>query len=590
MSSRPRIRFDRYLPLRSLRGGMGVVELCADMAGKQPVALKTFLPELLADARAREQFLQEASVWVQIGSHPHVVTAHIVRRDGEQVYVVCEYVAPPDGIATPSLRGWLGRPLAAEQALDLALGIARGMRWATERVPGLVHRDLKPENVLVGRDRRAKVSDFGLALLRGQKASGLAGTPAYMAPEQWSGAADVRADVYAWGLILLEMLSGSTGIAGRSMAELAASHRAGHAFQLAASSGLPPSLQPIVASAVYVDPARRFASWDALEQALLTAWPHVSRSAPPVLPAPAEASRQARILETWSHAALADALVDLGQLADATQGYRMVLDRARDLAEPSLTAAGLGNLGQVLLASGDLNGASEALEASLAIKRQLGDRLGEGNTLSNRGNLRVRQDRVPEALDDFARAASLFIELGQERRAATARFNMVPALARLGRVDEAKAIGAECREVFKKLGDLRGQGAVLGTLGQIQRRAGDLAGALECSNRALECFRQVADKLAEGRELSFLGHTLRALGRMPEALDAFQRSMELGEECGDALLVGSACHALAEMTPPLPQFVTIGRLHAERAAAAYRRAGREDLARDSEEIGKRFGR
>jgi len=455
-------------------------------------------------------------------------------------------------------------------------------------VPGLVHRDLKPENVLVGRDRRAKVSDFGLALVRGRDATALSGTPSYMAPEQWKGVADVRSDVYAWGLILLEMIAGSTGISGRSLAELEAAHRGGRAASFAAGGAVPPALTPLVLGAVSVDPAQRFASWDSIERALLAAWPSLSRSAPPVLPPAQEASRQARILETWSHCALSDALVELGQLEDAKNGYRLVLERARELNEPSLEAAALGNLGPALGALGDLNGAFEALEASLTIKRRLGDRFGEANTLGNRGNLHVRQNRIPEALDDYAQAARIFGELGQQHRAARARFNMVPALVRLNRIPEASAIGDECLAVFRAVGDLRGQGGVLGTLGQIRRRAGNLEEALDCSKRALECFRAVADKLAEARELSIQGHTLRAMKRMPEALDAFQLSARLAEECGDQLLLGSAFHALAEMTPPLPKFAALGRTNAERAAAAYRRAGRQDLARDSDELGKRF--
>lgn len=563
---------------------MGVVHLCADLAERRPVALKTFRPELLSDVEAREQFLAEASVWMRVGAHPHVVAARMVRRDGDQVYVVCDFVAAPEGLGGAALRGWLGAPLEPELALDFALGIARGMQWASARVVGLVHRDLKPENVLVGRDRRARVTDFGLALVRGGEQGGVCGTPSYMAPEQWSGYADVRSDVYAFGLILLEMLTGSTGVRGSSFGELGAAHRAGAARHFAAQARLPDAVRPLVEGSVSADPALRPPSWDVVEDALRRIWPHLSSRPVPVLPEPAALSWTEQVLEGWSHNALANALSDLGQLRDAQDGYRAVLEKARQLGDEPLQAAALGNLGQALVATAELDPAMEALEASLAIKRRLGDRLGEANSTSTRGSVWARMNRPAEALADYERAASLFAELGREREQAVVRSNMVPVLAGVGRADEALAMARACRDTFRALGDRRGEGAALGSMGQILRRNGALDEALACSEQALECFRGAADRLAEARELSFQGHTLRAMKKMPEAIDRFRESAKLGEELGDKLLVGSAYFALAQMTPPVESFKALGHTNARLAAQAYREAGRADLAADAEAL------
>lgn len=587
----PELRFDRYLPLRAFQGGMGVVELCADMAERRPIALKTFLPELVRDALAREQFVREATIWMQVGAHPHVVTAHMVRRDGERVYVVCEFVAPAEGISGSSLRAWTRAPLHPQRALEFALGIARGMRWACERAPGLVHRDLKPENVLVGNDLRAKVTDFGLASLKGQ-ASGVCGTPAYMPPEQWHGVADVRSDIYAFGLILLELLTGSTGVNGRSMPELALAHQRGaaveHARAQAQAGRVPPQLAPLLDAALALDPSQRPASWADVEEALLAAWPALVGSAPPELPPPAEATRQQQVLEAWSHNALANALMDLGHLRDALDGLRAVHARARQLGDAALEAAAANNLAQTLIATGDTDAALPLLESSLTIKRALGDRFGEARSLTNRGNALVRKGHAAEALADFERAANSFAELGHARELAAARFNMVFVLGKLGRVDEAIAIACECADRFQSLDDRRGEGVALGSLGQLLRRAGKLEEALQSSERAVQCFKSAADRLGEARELSFQGHTLRVMKRMPDALDRFQASAKLAEELGDQLLLGSACFALAELTPPLPQFSALGRHQAERAATAYRAAGRDDLAADADRLAQRF--
>jgi serine/threonine protein kinase len=568
---------------------MGVVHLCADFAERRAVALKTFRPELLADGPAREQFVHEASVWMSIGAHPHVVEAKMVRRDGDRVYVVSEFIAAHEGVSGASLRDWLGSPLAPDLALDFALGIAHGMLWATSRVPGLVHRDLKPENVLVGRDRRARVTDFGLALMRGRGEQGVCGTPGYMAPEQWAGYADERSDIYAFGLILLEMLSGATGVQATRLSDFPEVHQSGAAERFAMQAPLPPALAPFVCSLVAADPARRPVSWAWVEHYLAQLWPAVTQAPFPTLPTPEIASWAQRVLEGWSRNALAGALLDLGHLGDAADGYRFVLNLARELGDAPLEAAALGNLGNAQVAMGDLDAAFESLEASLVIKRRLGDRLGEANSLTNRGLARARRNQPSEALADFETASQILFALGKPREVATVRSNMVPVLAQLGRVDEALAVASSCSEAFRAAGDRRGEGAALGSMGQLLRKKGALQEALDCSKRALECFRASADRLGEGRELSFQGHTYRAMKKMVEALDCFTASAKLAEETGDKLLEGSAYFALAQMTPPMEQFKRAGRTNALLAAQAYRQAGREDLAADADRLAKSFG-
>src|SRR5512136_103484 len=157
---------------RPLMGGMGIVYLCLDHQTQRPVALKTFRPEYLPDRAARDRFLREGTTWVNLGTHPHIVRCYNVLHLDPVVFLVLELVAKEQGREDASLRSWLapGRPLPLDQALLFALQIARGMKHATDVIPGFVHRDLKPENILVGADRlanananRVRVTDFGLA-------------------------------------------------------------------------------------------------------------------------------------------------------------------------------------------------------------------------------------------------------------------------------------------------------------------------------------------------------------------------------------------------------------------------------------------
>jgi len=463
------------------------------------------------------------------------------------------------------------------------------MLWATSRVPGLVHRDLKPENVLVGRDYRARVTDFGLVSLRGSGASGACGTPAYMAPEQWDGLADVRSDLYAFGLIVLELLTGSTGVRGSSVSELEAAHRAGAALHHAQTSPLLPlSLRTLLLSAVQPDPSHRPPDWHVIEDVLGQAWAHETGSPPPALPPAADEPRERRILDGWSNNALANALSDLGHLGEAVDGYRAVVLSARKEGDAALEAAALGNLGQTLVATGDLEEALKAIDASLVLKRASGDVLGEANSLNNRGNLLARRNRPLDALADYDAAAALLGSLGRTADQAAARFNTVPVLAQLGRGAQALEAARECRSAFRAAGDLRAEGAALGTIGQILRRKGAHDESYRCSQEAIECFRAAADRLGEARELSFQGHTLRAMNRMAESLERFQLSLRLSNEIGDKLLTASNLYALAQMTPQLPQFASLGREYAQLAAAVYREVGREDLASDADALAAQF--
>lgn len=586
MSQRPALILDRYLPLKAFRGGMGVVHLCGDMVERRAVAVKTFLPHLLSDAAIREQFVREASTWLQIGEHPHVVTARMVRRDDEQVYVICDLVAPPEDATSAALRSWLGRPLAPFPVFDFALGIVRGMRWATSRIPGLVHRDLKPENILVGRDRRARVTDFGLARRAGEGGS-IAGTPAYMAPEQFTGSVDPRSDIYAFGLIFLEMLTGSTGIPrGATIGSIRLAHESGVAQQRAAK--LPEPLRAIAFGCLHMDPAARPASWAELEDMVLAAWDEVLVKPPPQLPEPAAASAEAQELVLWSELSLANALLDLGATRDAIQGYTAVLGRARAAGAEALEAAALGGLGQTHTIRGEMGQAFANIDASLAIRRKRGDRLGEAKTLTNRGNALARSAKLDDARADHERAASIFFELGSQDEYVHARFNVVPVLLQQKRLDDAIDGARWCRDAFRERGDVRGEAMALGTLGQALRHSGSLEPSLEASVEALACFEKIADRVGQARELSLQGTVLRALGKNYDALGVLTRSLALAEEVGDRYLVGVVSYSLAQMTPNLAPVNALGRQYAASAAAAYRAVGRDELARDADALVAKF--
>lgn len=195
----------RYEVLAIHRGSMGVVYGTFDHETQMPRALKTLQERFFSKRKLRDLFSEEASAWVKLGKHPYIVRAYLVEKYEGRPYVITEYIRGEVGMGG-DLLAWLGhRRLTLKLAVEMALQVAQGMQHAVRTIPGFIHRDLKPANILVDNRARAMVTDFGLVCATEVEA----GTPAYMAPELWSGETPAtRTDIYAFGCILYEMLTG----------------------------------------------------------------------------------------------------------------------------------------------------------------------------------------------------------------------------------------------------------------------------------------------------------------------------------------------------------------------------------------------
>jgi len=194
------------------RGGMGRVYLATDARLGRQVAIKALAPHLTRDPTHRERLRREARAAAAL-THPGICAVYALEEFDGDLFIVTELI---DG---PTLRAEISsgqRPTPSE-ILRTARDISSALAEAHAR--GVVHRDLKPENIMRGRDGRLKILDFGLARfdsLGGAGASAfvtqpgiMIGTPAYMAPEQLNGGpADARADVFAFGAVLYEYISG----------------------------------------------------------------------------------------------------------------------------------------------------------------------------------------------------------------------------------------------------------------------------------------------------------------------------------------------------------------------------------------------
>ncbi len=214
-------RVGRFAIQRCLgSGGMGEVYAAEDSALKRTVALKRLPPALQADAAYRRRLLKEAESASALNS-PHVASVYDVLEDGEELFVVMEYV---EGA---TLRQKCTR-LPLDEFLEIAVQCVRALVAAHGK--GLVHRDLKPENIMVTPEGQVKVLDFGLArhapdtagpeVSTESETGSAAGTRGYVAPEVLMGrAAETRSDIFALGVVFYELLTAHNPFAGRTLAQ-----------------------------------------------------------------------------------------------------------------------------------------------------------------------------------------------------------------------------------------------------------------------------------------------------------------------------------------------------------------------------------
>ena len=244
---------------------MATVWIAEDTLLARKVAVKTLHPDLAVESAVRARFRNEAIAAAGL-AHPGIVTTYDTGEDDGVAYIVMELVEGPN------LRRLLDEhgPLPIGDALRIARGVANALEEAHRG--GIVHRDVKPANVLVPLDGPVKVTDFGIAKAA-ESGSDLTstgtiiGTARYLAPEQVRGdPADARADIYALGLLLQEMLTGSLPFQGDTEMATALARLTRPPAPL--PDTIPPAVQSIVARCLAVDPDDRWPSAHALASAL----------------------------------------------------------------------------------------------------------------------------------------------------------------------------------------------------------------------------------------------------------------------------------------------------------------------------------
>jgi len=240
-------------------GGMGMVYEGTDRSLGRRVAIKKMREEIRCDARERARFIAEAKTVAAL-HHPAIVDIYAIAEDGEDVFLVFEYV---DGKTVHDLvqaRGGLEPALAARVVRE----VSSALDFAHSR--GIIHRDMKPSNVMVDAQGRVKVMDFGIArvakdaMTRYSVTNTVVGTPPYMAPEQEQGQVRRESDVYALAVCAYEMLTGKLPFAGTGGGMMLNKINMSYVPPSRQKEGLPAALDAVFEKAFQADPEKRHRS------------------------------------------------------------------------------------------------------------------------------------------------------------------------------------------------------------------------------------------------------------------------------------------------------------------------------------------
>lgn len=211
------------------KSAMGIVYICYDREHQRPLALKTLQNRYLDSKKTMDNFKKEALAWIYLEKHPHIVRAYWARDIDHHMFIGCEYISP-DGLGRNTITPYLKSPFSLKQTLKWAIQFCYGMEYACSK--GVTpHRDIKPDNIMITMDGDLKITDFGLVGLwnkaeqteeirdliqKNQKGLTflstynnriVAGSPPWMAPEQFYGVSEAKSDIYGFGVILFQLVN-----------------------------------------------------------------------------------------------------------------------------------------------------------------------------------------------------------------------------------------------------------------------------------------------------------------------------------------------------------------------------------------------
>jgi tetratricopeptide (TPR) repeat protein len=531
----------RWEVFNILEGGAGVVYIVYDHAFRESFAAKTFRDEIFARSPLiASRFEREALAWVKLDIHPNVAEARMVEKIESKPFLFLEYVSGGD------LASWIGSPRLTEdlsQVLRFAVQFCDGMIHALKK--GIrAHRDIKPRNCLITTDGVLKVTDFGLAKLLDDDLSEDApsvrtqglnlsmttmGTCTHMAPEQFKNArrVDLRADIYSFGVMLFQMISGNLPFNGANWRDLEKMHTTQRPPLLPCSE---PQLAQLVQTCLEKDRGNRYSDFGQVRERLRSIYQKIVGDLPP------DAARGAALTAIqWNNKG--SSLDNLGIRKESIACY----DSAIRL-NPMFASAWF-NKGVALFESGQTDGALACYERAIELDPQ------SEKAWSNKGVTLKTMGKINEAVACYDRA------LAVNSRYSNAWVNKGVTLRSMGKNEEALA----CYERALRLNPKDESGWT---------NKGNILYTLQRPVEALECYER-ALALNSNLDRSWMnkGIALNALGRNEAALESYGRAMRINPQLGQAwFLQGlTLLNAFQRYEEALPYFMEAARLGVKEA-------------------------
>jgi len=542
-------------------GGFGLVYSAYHRDTNSVVAMKTFRDEFLADGKAREAFKKEVLLWKSLDEHPFVLAARWVDEPAGRLFVAMDYVAP-DQRKQVNLADHIRHasgPIDTETALRWAIQFCYGMEHVNSH--GIkCHRDIKPTNILITQDGTLKIADFGLAAaaeiawegrgvsfvtsgkdgrpgysLLATEGKSICGTPGYIPPEIYRGErADVRSDIFSFGLVLWQMASGSltppfyVPARGRDEEHIRQQLKAIYNEQMTGQVPFVDSpMKSIIERCLTIEPSKRHANFTDLRGQLASIYYSLTRRTVEVPPVGEKTSEfwnnkgaslnslgrydegiacldkaleiDPRYTYAWNNKGISFA--SLGRHDEAIGCFNKALEiDSRYAAAYAASRNDKGiNLHSLDLYDEGMGGVQKALERVQRYAYVLGNK---GNSLNSLGCYDEAIDCSNKALEMAPRLASAWCNKGI-------------GLASLGRYDEAVGCLNKTLEI-----DLRNTVAWYNK-GFILRSLGHYEEAIDCYSKALDIDPRFAAAWNEK------GINLHSLGRYGEALDCFNKALEI---------------------------------------------------------------
>ncbi|WXG41901.1 MAG: tetratricopeptide repeat protein [Candidatus Freyarchaeum deiterrae] len=543
------------------KSGMGALYACIDHKSGAVVALKTFQDRYLKDQEAREDFKREALAWTQLEKHPNIVRAIGFEEFDSRPFIILEFIVP-DEEGRNTLAQHLQKPIPLQQTLKRAIQFCRGMEHAAAH--GVTpHRDINPNNIMITRDGTLKITDFGLAKLWDQKKPKkghkiqidegrpeltfiqvseervLAGTPPWMAPEQFEGKADTRSDIYSFGIVLFQMVNkGKLPFQAQTDADYYQAHKTRPVPQLKSK------LFPVIERCLQKNPKDRYQNFQELRKDLEKIYQQETRSPPPKPPKKTK-------LEAWEYNNQGLSFYNLGLLDEAIREYKEAIGINPDYADAhnnlgnALKDKGLldeaiseytealkinpdyadthSNLGVALRGKGMLDEAIQEYREALRIKPTLTE------AHSNLGNALTEQGLLDDAIQEYREALSIKPDLAKTHS------DLGNALVDKGLLDEAIQEYREALRINPADADAHSNlGVALKSKGQL--------------NKAIREYREaikIKPTLAEAH--SNLGNALKDKGLLDEAIKEWKEAIKINPEYAEAYNnLGVALEALGD--------------------------------------------